>query len=145
MTESRILAERLFAVIDGQRWEDYETVMHPDVEMSSPFATVHGAAEWVAFSRGFAVAMPDGRHTVTRAIADGDRFAFEGSWTGTHTGPMAGPGGEVPPTGRTVTTPFCAVGTQRGGRVAQVSVYLDQLSMLAQLGLVPQPEPAAPR
>jgi predicted ester cyclase len=142
MTDPRTLAERLFAVIDGQRWDAYETVMHPDVSMTSPFATLRGAAEWAAFSRGFAVAMPDGRHTVIRAIGDGDRFAVEGSWTGTHTGPLAGPGGEVPPTGRTVTTPFCAVGTEREGTVAEVRVYLDQLSMLAQLGLATEPAAA---
>jgi predicted ester cyclase len=76
-------------------------------------------------------------------IQDGDRFAFEGSWSGTHTGPLAGPAGDVPPTGRRVTVPFCALGTQREGRLAAVHIELDQLGMLAQLGLVPSPEPAA--
>jgi|tagenome__1003787_1003787.scaffolds.fasta_scaffold20628909_2 predicted ester cyclase len=142
MTDARNLAERVFAVIDGQRWDDYETVMQPDVEMISPFATLHGTAEWMRFSRGFAEAMPDGRHSVTTVLQDGDRFAFEGSWSGTHTGPLAGPGGEVPATGRKVTLPFCAVGTQRDGRLAAVTIHLDQLAMLAQLGLVPAPEPA---
>ena len=141
MIEARILAERVFSVIDGQRWADYESVMHPDVEMTSPFATLHSAAEWVAFSRSFAVAMPDGAHTVTRVVQAGDRFAFEGHWTGTHTGPLSTPGGEVPATGRAVTLPFCAVGTQRDGRVSAVNVYLDQLAMLAQLGLRPAPQP----
>jgi predicted ester cyclase len=143
MIDARTLAERVFAVIDGQRWADYETVMHRDVEMTSPFATLHSAADWAEFSRSFAVAMPDGKHTVTRVVQAGERFAFEGSWSGTHTGPLSTPGGEVPATGRVVTMPFCAVGTQREGRVATVSVYLDQLAMLAQLGLVPQAEPAA--
>jgi predicted ester cyclase len=142
MIDARTLAERVFAVIDGQRWADYETVMHPDVQMTSPFATAHSAADWVEFSRSFATAMPDGKHTVTRVVQSGERFAVEGRWTGTHTGPLAVPNGEVPPTGRTVTLPFCAVGSQRDGRVSALSVYLDQLAMLAQLGLVPQPEPA---
>jgi predicted ester cyclase len=142
MIDARILAERVFGVIDGQRWADYESVMQPDVEMTSPFATLHSAADWAEFSRSFAVAMPDGKHTVTRVVQAGDKFAFEGHWTGTHTGPLATPSGEVPPTGRTVTLPFCAVGTQRERRLSVVSVYLDQLSMLAQLGLVPSPQPA---
>ena len=68
MIDARTLAERVFTVIDGQRWADYETVMHPDVEMTSPFATLHSAAEWAEFSRSFAVAMPDGAHTVTRVV-----------------------------------------------------------------------------
>lgn len=139
MTNARTLAERVFAVIDGQRWDGYGTVMHPDVEMVSPFATLHGIDEWVLFSRSFAVAVPDGRHTVTTVLQDGDRFAFEGRWAGTQTGPLAGPGGEVPPTGRSLTVPFCAIGTQRDGRLASITIQLDQLGMLAQLGLVPEP------
>jgi predicted ester cyclase len=141
--DARTLAERLFAVIDGGRWDEYETVMHPDARMSSPFAALQSAAEWVEFSRGFATAMPDGTHTVTGVVQDGDRLAIEGTWTGTHTGPLSTAGGEVAPTGRTVTMPFCAVGTQRDGRLAEVTVYLDQLGMLAQLGLVPEPATAA--
>jgi predicted ester cyclase len=142
MTDVRNVAERMFAVIDGQRWDEYETVMHPDVEMVSPFATLHGTAQWVQFSQGFAAGVPDGRHTVTTVLQDGDRFALEGSWSGTHTGPLAGPGGELPATGRSVTVPFCAAGTLRNGRLATVSIYLDQLAMLTQLGLVPSAEPA---
>jgi len=141
-TDARTLAERLFAVIDGQHWDQYETVMHPDVRMTSPFDSLNSAAEWAEFSRGFAGAMPDGKHTVTGVVQDGDLLALEGYWTGTHTGPLAAPGGEVPPTGRAVTMPFCVIGTQRDGRLAEVSVYLDQLGMLAQLGLVPEPAAA---
>jgi predicted ester cyclase len=142
MTDAHTLAARLFAVIDGHHWADYETVMHPDVDLISSFATVHSAADWADVSRSFAAAMPDGAHTVTRVVQAGDRFAVQGVWTGTHTGPLGTPGGEVPATGRVVTLPFCAVGTQRDGRVSSMTLYLDQLAMLAQLGLVPQPEPA---
>jgi predicted ester cyclase len=138
-TDARTLAERLFAVIDGRRWDEYETVMHRDARMSSPFAALQSAAEWVEFSRGFSAGMPDGKHTITGVLQDGDRLVVEGTWTGTHTGPLASLSGEIPPTGRTVLMPFCAVGTQRDGRLAEVTVYLDQLGMLAQLGLVPEP------
>jgi predicted ester cyclase len=141
MTDARNFAERLFAVMDGQRWNDFETVMHRDIQMSSPFADLHSAAEWVEFTRGFATAAPDCKHTITHVIQDGERFAVQGHWTGTHTGPLATPMGEVPATGRTITLPFCTVGTLRDGRLAAAHVYLDQLSMLAQLGLAPQPEP----
>ena len=138
-TDARTLVDRLFAVIDGQHWDAYETVMHPDIRMTSPFGSLNSAAEWVAFSRGFADAMPDGKHTVAGVLQDGDRLAAEGYWTGTHTGPLAAPGGQVPATGRAVTMPFCLIGAQRDGRLTEVSVYLDQLGMLAQLGLVPEP------
>ena len=143
MTDAHSLTARLFAVIDGQRWEDYESVMHPDVQFSNPFTEVHGAAEWVAFNRAFAAAMPDGRHTVEDVLQDGDRFAARLTFTGTHTGPLATPQGHVPPTGRSVALPSCLLGTIRDGRLTAARVYLDQLAMLTQLGLVPLSEPVA--
>ena len=142
MTDARTLAERLFDVIDSHRWTDVETALHPDAEMSSPFGDRLTVAAWLDVNRSFAVACPDGRHTLTDVVDDGDRFAIEGVWTGTHTGPMAGPAGEIPPTGRSVVLPFCGVATRRGDRIAAVTVYLDQLTMLAQLGLLPEPAAA---
>ena len=142
MTDSRTLAEQLFEIMDSHRWDDVETVLHPDAEMSSPFGDRLSVAAWLDVNRSFAIACPDGRHTLSDIVVDGDRAAIEGTWTGTQTGPMASPGGEIPPTGRSVVLPFCAVATRRGERIAAVSVYLDPMSMLAQLGLVPEPAPA---
>jgi predicted ester cyclase len=142
MTDARTLAERLFEVIDEHRWAEVETVLHPDAEMSSPFGERMAVAAWLDVNRSFAVACPDGRHTITDVVDGGERFAIEGTWAGTHTGPMVGPAGEVPPTGRSVELPFCGVATRRGDRIASVTVYLDQMTMLAQLGLVPEPTAA---
>jgi len=133
------LATRLFAVIDGQQWDAYESVMHPDVIMTSPFGTLNGAAEWAGFSQSFAQAMPDGTHTITDTITQGSQIAVWGNWTGTHLGPLTTPQGVVPPTGRRVALPFCAISEVKDGRMARVHVYLDQLTMLTQLGLAPTP------
>jgi predicted ester cyclase len=141
-TYGQELATRLFEVIDGQRWDDYETVCHSDVTMTSPFGVIHGAAAWAEFSKGFAAAMPDGKHHVAEVIEDGQRVVVRGIWTGTHLGPLVSPQGEVPPTGIAVELPFCAVSTIRSGRLAEVQVYLDQLTMLAQLKLIPAPAAA---
>jgi ketosteroid isomerase-like protein len=55
---------------------------------------------------------------------------------------MVSPQGEIPPTGSAVELPFCAVSRVRSGRLAEVQVYLDQLTMLAQLNLIPAPAAA---
>src|SRR3954465_3553675 len=73
MTDLGTLAVRLFAVIDGQRWDEYETVMHPDVEMTSPFSTLHSAREWAEFSRAFAAPLPPGRATIPSTRPAGAR------------------------------------------------------------------------
>jgi predicted ester cyclase len=139
MTEAPTLIERLFAVLDSHRWDDIDTVVHPDSETTTPMGQGLSRDAWIEINRSFAVAAPDGRHTLQSVIEDGDRYAAEGVWTGTQTGPMATPGGELPPTGRALTLPFCTTATRRGDRLASVTVYFDQLAMLAQLGLVPEP------
>jgi predicted ester cyclase len=142
MSDARALAERLFGIIDSHRWADVDTVLHPDAEMSSPFGDRLSVAAWLDVNRAFAIACPDGRHTITDVVDGGGRFAIEGIWTGTHTGPMASPGREIPPTGRSVVLPFCGVATVRGERIAAVTVHFDQLTMLGQLGLLPERAPA---
>ncbi|TQN42922.1 SnoaL-like protein [Blastococcus colisei] len=117
MTDARTLAERLFEVIDSHRWADVTTVLHLDAEMSSPFGDRLSIAAWLDVNRSFAAACPDGSHTITDVVDAGVRFAIEGIWTGTHTDPMAGPAGVVPPTGRSVVLPFCGIATRRDERI----------------------------
>jgi predicted ester cyclase len=147
MTDTGTLVERLFAVIDSHRWADVDTVLHVDARIVSPlFPEGVPPDGWVEHNRSFAVAVPAARHTITHAVVDGERCAFEALWTGQHTGPMAGPGGEVPASGRSISLPFCGVAAARDGRISELTVYFDQMAMLAQLGLVPDPavpEPVA--
>jgi predicted ester cyclase len=139
MGTGRQAVERLFAVVDGQRWDEYRDVMSADVEFTGPWGALHGADAWAEFSKGFSVAVPDGRHTIERFVESGSTVAIDGYWSGTNLGPFTGPQGEVPPTGQSVRVPFAAIAELRDGTVARVDVYLDQLSMFTQLGLMPAP------
>jgi predicted ester cyclase len=139
MSTGRQIVERMFEVVDGQRWDEYRDVMTADVTMTGPFGLIDGPDAWAAMSQGFAVAVPDGRHTIERSVESGATVAVSGVWTGTSLGPFTGPQGEVPPTGAPVRVTFAAFGEVRDGKVARVELYLDQLSMLTQLGLIPAP------
>jgi predicted ester cyclase len=72
-------------------------------------------------------------------VEDGERAAVEGTFTGTHTGTLAAPQGEIPATGRTIELPYVDVFEARAGRIAAHRVYYDQMVMLSQLGLAPAP------
>lgn len=135
--QARDIATRLFEVIDGQRWDEYATVLHPDAVMTSPFGTFASPAEWARVSQGFCAAVPDGRHEIDGVLQTGDQMAFWGTWNGTNLGPLPSPQGLVPATGRRVRLPFCAVARARDERITEIHVYLDQLTMLSQLGLAP--------
>jgi predicted ester cyclase len=141
MTDARELLERLFAIIDEQRWDDYLTVTHPDVDFFTPQGSVDQGG-WLEFSKNFAAGFPDGRHQLEHVIQEGDVIAIEGTWDGTNLGPMATPQGVLPATGRRVHLDFAGIARVRDGRLTSMHAYFDQLGMLAQLGLVPEPATA---
>jgi ketosteroid isomerase-like protein len=64
----------------------------------------------------------------------------EGFVVGTNTGPLALPTGRtLPPTGRQVRVRSCDVATVEDGLITSHRAYFDQLELLGQLGLLPEP------
>jgi predicted ester cyclase len=59
-------------------------------------------------------------------------------FTGTHTGVMRTPAGEVPPTGRRVKFGWMALYEFAGDELASEHLYFDQAELLGQLGLMPE-------
>ncbi len=58
--------------------------------------------------------------------------------TGTHTGPLMGPGGEtIPATNKPIRIQGLTVSKFEGGEITEEHDYSDQLGMMAQLGLAP--------
>lgn len=113
-----------------------------DGEFRHPAATVRGRAAIREFMATYAEAFPDGRHEITTMVEGDGVVAMEGTYAGTHTGPMRSPDGVIPPTGRTVELHWAGLAHMRGGLVVSLHGYYDQLAFLSQLGLVPQPQTA---
>jgi predicted ester cyclase len=114
----------------------------PDVEWVTPEGVLAGRDAVREYVSIFRTAFPDGRHTIERALESGSKAAVEGRWTGTHTGPLTTPQGELPPTGRTVTMAFALFveGDLEARQASRVALYMDQMAMGAQLGLIPEPQ-----
>ncbi|MCJ2531794.1 MAG: ester cyclase [Candidatus Thermoplasmatota archaeon] len=90
------------------------------------------------FYQGLLKAFPDGRAEVVRAFGQGDWVSLELTVTGTHQGPLPGPGGEaIPATNKPVRFKTCFVVKFEGGEVTEEHEYWDQLGFMAQLGLAP--------
>jgi ketosteroid isomerase-like protein len=114
----------------------------PDVESVSPGGTLMGAEAFRGYGQTFKTAFLDSGMRVLSAIESGDTVAVEGVYTGTHTGTLATPMGDVPATGRSIALPFCDLFRFEGGLVVSHHVYWDQLAFMTQLGLMPEPSPA---
>ena len=78
-------------------------------------------------------------HRYVSYVEQGDAFADEWVFVGTHTGPLALPDGtELPPTGKRVEVKGMELVRVRDGKIVVDNPYYDNLAVAAQLGLLPQ-------
>lgn len=90
----------------------------------------------------FLKAFPDLRMVTERQFGAGDWITQLGVFRGTHTAPLAVPGGQpIPATNKSVRVPIALVARLEGGKFAEINAYYDQMGLMAQLGLLPQAPP----
>jgi steroid delta-isomerase-like uncharacterized protein len=88
------------------------------------------------FLAGWVGASPDIRITDPRYIDAGQTVVCTFTVVGRHDGPL----GTLPATGKEFALPLCEMWHfDSSGRVAGGDLYYDQVSLLTQLGLMPQP------
>jgi steroid delta-isomerase-like uncharacterized protein len=141
MGELRTMVETHYRGVSEGDLDLAASVFAPDVVTIDPGAgRMDGLEAFRAYGEAFLRAFPDGRLTADRLVAEtADTIVVEGRFSGTHTGPLAGPDGDVPPTGRRLELPFVDVFDARDGRFVEHHTYYDQMALLGQLGLVPAP------
>ena len=89
-------------------------------------------------------AFSDLAHRVVSYVEEGDAFADEWVFVGTHTGALLLPdGSELPPTGKRVEMPGMEYVKVRDGKIVVDNLYYDNLAVAAQFGLLPQPATAS--
>lgn len=84
---------------------------------------------------GWFKAFPDMKLQVSNIIGSGNTYCAELSVVGTHNGPLSGPSGEVPATGKKVNAPSCDVITLKNGKIQSLNCYFESAIMMNQLGL----------
>jgi steroid delta-isomerase-like uncharacterized protein len=81
----------------------------------------------------------DVQWTVESFVEQGDSFADEWIFRGTHTAPFPLPDGtELPPTGKRIEIRGMEYVQMRDGKIVVDNLYYDNLGIAAQLGLLPQ-------
>ena len=83
----------------------------------------------------FRAAFPDWRSDVGFYVAEGDLVVEHFTASGTHQGEIFG----VPASGQTVSLPGINIWRVRDGHIVERWGRLDELGLMRQLGLVPQP------
>lgn len=136
MSEARDVMDAITAAVTAGDADRLRDLYAPDAVAITPEGELHGRDEIVDWMTSFSTAFPDTRFEILAEREIGDTAMDEAILTGTHTGPLSGPDGEVPPTGRTVRLRECDVATVRDGKVREHHFYYDRAQLMEQLGLV---------
>ena len=122
-------------------WAAWNSLHAEDVVLHSPDSPgpTQGREKVQAWYKGFTDGFPDLDVKSLRLLASGDWVVGEYVVSGTHTGTLPGPEGEIPPTNKRVHVPSATFYRVEGGRVAEIHEYFDQLGFMAQLGLIESP------
>lgn len=106
-----------------------------DIRLEGRDATVAYAMSWLN-------AFEDARIDVHDEHVAGDWVVQEFVFSGTHTGPLLSPAGEIPPTNRQLRGRGVQIFRVEDGLVVDTRLYFDQVQVLTQLGLMPEPATA---
>ncbi len=106
-----------------------------DVRLEGREAASQYAMAWL---RG----VPDARVTVHNDLDAGDWVVQEFTFEGTHTDTLSTPTGDIPPTNRRLKGRGVQLLRVEAGTLAATRLYYDQVQVLTQLGLMPEPSTA---
>jgi predicted ester cyclase len=117
------IAQEFFEACDtGKGWDICSQYCTPDATFSAqaePLLDVTTLAQYTDWMKGMMGVLPDGRYELKSFATDPTRnnVAAYGIFHGTHTGP----GGPVPPTGRSIKTDYVYVMQFDGEKIAHMT------------------------
>lgn len=133
--ENKAVARRAYELLDTRNIEGLKSLVDPAFVDHNPYPGqgpgVDGALEVVGM---FLKAFPDFGHRIEEQIAEGDKVMTRYVWWGTHWGEMAG----IAPTGKRVEVAGIEIFRIKSGKIAEVWRLEDNLSLMQQLGVVPE-------
>ena len=142
MGQAKELYDRFWEHFHARDLDAAVALVSPESESKMPGIVVHGPDEVRQVLQTWLDAMSDTSHEVLDHIDAGDVYADEIRLTATHSGTLRTPGGDVPPTGRTITLLSAHLIRARDGKLVSWHSYWDQMAMLAALGVMPAPAAA---
>jgi predicted ester cyclase len=139
--QHKLAAQRIFTEAnDGQRYEVLDELCDPDVIIHDPFG---GEQRGIAAFRGlltfFRQAFGEQRTDLLLTLAEDDYVAILHTHHARSTGPFVG----SPPTGAWLVVPGIELFRFHAGKIAEFWRFDADVSLLRQLGLLPELQPAA--
>lgn len=131
------LVHRFVDSINEPEWDSLDGILAEDFSRRSQASPVpvKSRADFMKLQQSFYATMPDQKITLEIVLAEDDKVAVYATYFGTMTGSM----GEFAATGKSLTSKFLAIFRIEEDRIAELWIEMDNLAMLTQLGLSPQP------
>jgi steroid delta-isomerase-like uncharacterized protein len=131
-----VIRRFLEEIFEGGNLELVDELFAPDYVLHDPSVPgeVEGPEAMKQYINMYRTAFPDTRFTVEDQLAEGDEVVTRWTGEGTHEGELMG----IPPTGQRVTVTGIEFDRVSGGKMQETWVNYDALSMMQQLGVVPQ-------
>jgi steroid delta-isomerase-like uncharacterized protein len=140
MPGTKEAADRHVKAFNEKNLEELVENESPDIEFVIPGGiTLRGQDQVKEYMKLFWSAFPDIKVSKDYQVIAGDTAVTESTYSGTHTGTMRTPSGDLPATGRRVQGRQVAVQRVKDGQVWSEHLYFDQMEFLGALGLIPSP------
>jgi steroid delta-isomerase-like uncharacterized protein len=140
MASTKEAANRHVQAFNQKNLEEFVSNESPDVEFVIPGGiTLRGRDQVSEYMQIFWSAFPDMNVTENYQVISGDTAVTESTYSGTHTGTLRTPNGDIPATGKQVQGRQVTVQRVKDGQVWSEHLYFDQMEFLGALGLVPTP------
>ena len=134
--QNKVIVRRMYDEVVGQGKLDLiDELVDPDVVEHEEFPGISPGREGVKeFFSMFRNAFPDLQFAVEDMVAEGDKVAARITIRGTHKGPFL----DIAPTGKQITVDAIDIFRFASGKIVDHWGVTDQMSMMQQLGAIPQ-------
>jgi steroid delta-isomerase-like uncharacterized protein len=106
-----------------------------DVRFKMKPADVVGIDSAMAYYNNFLVGFSERQFTIKDIFGQGDKLVKYWNFKGKHTGEFFG----IPATGKMVDLDGATIVLMRDGKIAQEQDFVDNMDLMTQLGLMPEP------
>ncbi len=131
-------AERFFTALNAKALDEVVAMISPSANIRTPLGAFTGGEayrEWILMHFR---AMSDFTHEIRGITVESDQtLAFELHATGTMTGPLTMPNGDIPATGRTIDISASDFWRFEDRLIVEYHLYFDRLDFFGQLGVPP--------
>jgi steroid delta-isomerase-like uncharacterized protein len=138
---NKAIVRRFYEEVFNQRNIDaIDELVHAEFTNNDPTPVASRDPESMKqFIKTITQAFPDHHHAIEDLISEGDKVVMRCTLTATHQGQFPG-FLKMPPTGKAICQRQIHILRVQDGKLAEHWVVRDDLTMMQQLGLIPQPE-----